>query len=407
MKVCRKSAARCAWAAAQRTGCLSESSRRASHLHGGDDNVQSQLVGKRESLRRSQVRALVSTLLRLPLLAVVCVDRAFREKAMQKTALVPPNLEVTCEKDGPIQTFTIAGRVVLSSYGPPGSDVSVVRVLPKCIDGAIAGAYAFFVANTAATRLTFTRDMREFASDLNLFPDSDSLVLYRDAFWQDQGPWLRARSRSPTPAVYCISEGRFYHPLRAIQPGGEIYRRYDHRLEVWFSLRTLSEKEDLELFSRWQNDRRVASFWEMSGTLDEHREYLAALGRDAHTWPVLGLFDEVPFAYFEIYWAKEDRIAPFYSAANYDRGIHIAIGNNDHRGPAKVRSWLSGLCHYIFTSEPRTNRIVSEPRFDNLKMINYMQAHRFAKIKNFDFPHKRASLMILEREAFFQNCDLS
>jgi RimJ/RimL family protein N-acetyltransferase len=64
------------------------------------------------------------------------------------------------------------------------------------------------------------------------------------------------------------------------------------------------------------------------------------------------------------------------------------------------------LVHYLFLDEPRTQRIVCEPRADNARMIQHLQALGFAKHKEFDFPHKRAALMVLERETFFARCPL-
>ncbi|WP_164604305.1 GNAT family N-acetyltransferase, partial [Pseudomonas viridiflava] len=92
-------------------------------------------------------------------------------------------------------------------------------------------------------------------------------------------------------------------------------------------------------------------------------------------------------------WALEDRIAPFCSPGEYDRGIHMLVGEESHRGPHKVASWLSALVHYLFLDDERTQRLVSEPRADNGKMIAYMQGQGFEKEKEFDFPHKRAALM--------------
>jgi RimJ/RimL family protein N-acetyltransferase len=165
-------------------------------------------------------------------------------------------------------------------------------------------------------------------------------------------------------------------------------------------LRTLEIEQDLARFNRWQNSPRVASFWQEEGSLEQHREYLSKLDADPHTLTLIGCFDDQPFAYFEAYWAKEDRIAPFYDADNYDRGIHMLVGEENHRGPHKVASWLSALVHYLFLDDPRTQRVVAEPRADNAKMIGHMHNQCFHCEKEFDFPHKRAALMILGRERF-------
>ena len=187
------------------------------------------------------------------------------------------------------------------------------------------------------------------------------------------------------------------HPQRPAKPQGEVYRRFDPQLGAWISLRTLDIDLDLERFSRWQNTPRVVAFWDEGGSLEEHRHYLEKLAADPHTLTLIGCFDDQPFAYFEAYWAKEDRIAPFYDVGDYDRGIHMLVGEQAHRGPHKVASWLSALTHYLFEDEPRTQRVVAEPRADNAKMIGYMQAQGYERIKEFDFPHKRAALMVLDR----------
>ena len=192
------------------------------------------------------------------------------------------------------------------------------------------------------------------------------------------------------------------HPQRPAKPAGEVYRRFDPQLGAWVSLRTLDICGDLERFSRWQNTPRVMAFWEEGGSLEQHRQYLEKLAADLHTLTLIGCFDDQPFAYFEAYWAKEDRIAPFYDVGDYDRGIHMLVGEQAHRGPHKVASWMQALTHYLFEDEPRTQRVVAEPRADNDKMISYMQSQGYHCVKEFDFPHKRAALMMQSREDFFE-----
>lgn len=125
----------------------------------------------------------------------------------------------------------------------------------------------------------------------------------------------------------------------------EVYRRFDARLGSWVSLRTLEIEHDLERFNRWQNNPRVDAFWQEGGTLAQHREYLGKLEADPHTLTLIGCFDDEPFAYFEAYWAKEDRIAPFYPADDYDRGIHMLVGRRAIAGrtrwPAGYRRWCT------------------------------------------------------------------
>ncbi|MFJ4430170.1 GNAT family N-acetyltransferase [Pseudomonas sp. NPDC089395] len=227
----------------------------------------------------------------------------------------------------------------------------------------------------------------------------------RTLFWQLPHPWLGHTSTTAYPQQMQLSDGK-RHPRRAPKPRGEVYRRFDARLGSWVSLRTLEIDQDLARFNRWQNNPRVEKFWKEGGSLEQHREYLAKLEADPHTLTLIGSFDDQPFAYFEAYWAKEDRIAPFYPTDDYDRGVHMLVGEESHRGPHKVASWLSALVHYLFLDDPRTQRVVAEPRADNGKMIGYMHDQCFHCEKEFDFPHKRAALMILGRERFFERCKL-
>jgi acetyl CoA:N6-hydroxylysine acetyl transferase len=227
----------------------------------------------------------------------------------------------------------------------------------------------------------------------------------RTLFWQLPQPWLGESFSGVYPQQMAITDGK-RHPLRAPKPRGQVYRRFDARLGAWVSLRTVEVEGDLERFNRWQNNPRVSAFWQEDGSLQQHRHYLSKLEADPHTLTLIGCFNDEPFAYFEAYWAREDRIAPFCDAGDYDRGIHMLVGEEHHRGSHKVASWLSALVHYLFLDDPRTQRVVAEPRADNQRMIGHMHNQCFHCEKEFDFPHKRAALMILGRERFFDRCSL-
>lgn len=265
-------------------------------------------------------------------------------------------------------------------------------------------AYAFFVTHPEVSSLRFSD---RFHAGFMFQDDDDGYVLERDMLWQLPDDWLPKRLDRPYPVTMAMDASGRRHPVRPTKPSGEVYRRYDQGINAWVSLRMLDIDTDLERFMRWQNSQRVAAFWEQSGTLEEHRSYLETQSRDPRVLNLIGCIDDDPFAYFEAYWTKEDRIAPYYDADDFDRGIHMLVGEEHHRGPHKVKAWLNALCHYLFLDDCRTRRIVSEPRSDNDRMIQHLQARRFAKPKEFDFPHKRAALMVLHRDAFFERCELS
>ncbi|AJC23610.2 acetyl CoA--N6-hydroxylysine acetyl transferase [Pandoraea pulmonicola] len=228
-----------------------------------------------------------------------------------------------------------------------------------------------------------------------------TLHVSRQTFWQHPALWLRGPSSAGMAQQYRMSDGK-RHPLRAPKPVGEVYRRHIARLGTTFSLRTIDQPGDVEKFHEWMNLDSVAHFWEQTGTLAEHAEYLAKMQADPHTVTLFGCFDDEPFAYFEVYWAKEDRIAPFCDAADHDRGFHLLVGSTRFRSPGRTEAWLRSIIHYIFLDDPRTQRIVGEPRIDHDRWIAYMQGQGAARLREFDFPHKRAVLIAFERQTNFE-----
>jgi RimJ/RimL family protein N-acetyltransferase len=228
-----------------------------------------------------------------------------------------------------------------------------------------------------------------------------TLHVSRQTFWQHPALWLRGPSSAGMAQQYRMSDGK-RHPLRAPKPVGEVYRRHIARLGTTFSLRTIDQPGDVEKFHEWMNLDSVAHFWEQTGTLEEHAEYLAKMQADPHTVTLFGCFDDEPFAYFEVYWAKEDRIAPFCDAADHDRGFHLLVGSTRFRSPGRTEAWLRSIIHYVFLDDPRTQRIVGEPRIDHDRWIAYMQGQGAARLREFDFPHKRAVLIAFERQTHFE-----
>ncbi|WCM94339.1 acetyltransferase [Acidovorax sp. NCPPB 2350] len=221
----------------------------------------------------------------------------------------------------------------------------------------------------------------------------------RDTLWQQPGLWL-----PETPAVmaqrFALTNGK-YHPRRAPKPTGLLYQRFIPWLGQTFSFRCIDREADLPLFHRWMNDPDVALIWEEEGDLDQHRAYLEGIARDPHMYSMIASLDGVPFAYFEIYWARESRIAPFYDVHDYDRGWHVLVGDPAYRGKAFATAWLTAISHYIFLCDPRTQRAMGEPRIDHQQQIRNLDKSGYAKVKEFDLPHKRAQLVMLLREHYF------
>lgn len=231
--------------------------------------------------------------------------------------------------------------------------------------------------------------------------DANQLKASRELLWQQPRLWI-PRPPAPMPLQYTLSEGR-RHPVRRPKPQGVVYQRFIPWLDKTFSLRTLDVEKDLSRFNRWMNDPEVAKHWHEEGDLAQHNSYLQSIAANPHMYTLLGCLDGEPFSYFEVYWATENRIGAHYDAQDYDRGWHVLIGEPTFRGKAFATVWLTSIAHYMFLDDPRTQRIVGEPNVNHSQQLRNLDLTGYARVKTFDFPHKKAQMVMLLREHYFNN----
>lgn len=225
----------------------------------------------------------------------------------------------------------------------------------------------------------------------------------REEFFQQPGPWTRARALVNENEEWTVTNG-IKHPVRPKMEPGVFYRRYVPAIQKTISFRTVDIERDLERFHFWHNQPRVYDLWELNKPIDELRTYLEKGQRDPHQFPVILEYDGEPAGYFELYWAAEDRLGPYYDHAPYDRGFHFLIGEDKFLGRANTEAAIRSVTHFLFLDDSRTMRIVAEPRADNQRVLKYVQlVPGWRLIKEFDFPHKRAALVSVRREDFFRN----
>ena len=126
---------------------------------------------------------------------------------------------------------------------------------------------------------------------------------------------------------------------------------------------------DVEILHKWMNDPRVSHSWGEQGPIEHQEQFLKHGLTSKHSFPVIGCFDGKPFGFFEIYWVKEDRLAQYLGGevADWDRGLHVLVGEQEFRGPHRIKVWLNALLHFCWLSDSRTNVVMMEPRVDNVK----------------------------------------
>lgn len=224
----------------------------------------------------------------------------------------------------------------------------------------------------------------------------------RDILWQQARLWRPDGAQPPQALRYVMTDQK-RHPLRPLKPRGILYQRYIPWLDKTLSFRRAEIDIDLARINAWMNEPAVAQVWQESGDQKKHRQYLASIESDPHIYSMIASLDDIPFGYFEVYWAKEDRIAPFYDVDDYDRGWHVLIGEPNYRGKAHATAWLTSISHYLFLDDPRTQRIMGEPRADHTQQIRNLDKSGYAKVKEFALPHKQALLVMLLRERYFSD----
>jgi len=163
-----------------------------------------------------------------------------------------------------------------------------------------------------------------------------------------------------------------------------------------------TQMTDVQLLHKWMNMDRVSKFWGCAGPESTQEEFLRGNLTSRHSYPVIGMWDGKPFGYFEIYWVKEDILGRLIGdkAGDFDRGIHVLVGEDEFRGKHRVKAWMTSLAHWAFGIDYRTNAVVLEPRVDNTRFISTLNEAGFLKQGEVTFPHKQSALVKLTRDNF-------
>lgn len=224
--------------------------------------------------------------------------------------------------------------------------------------------------------------------------------IVRTAFYQRPDLWHH-RGDAPPVTTERVRTGSTLHPRRPRDTATLLYRRHCPAIDRTFTLRRFDRSRDMDPFCAWMNDPVVAEFWEQAWPRERLSNYIEEKLADPHVVPAIGCFDERPFAYYEIYWAKEDRLGPYYAADDFDRGFHMAVGDPEVRHRGWGRQWFLSMAHFLFLDDPRTQRLVGEPRIDQSRVRAWSASTPWEEWGEVKFPHKRAVLMVLSRERFF------
>ena len=249
--------------------------------------------------------------------------------------------------------------------------------------------------------------------------------IFYTRFIPSVGQYLSFRITSLSPRGVCRQGpwNSFHHQGTNSMPGSPTPHQsvFDVPVSALSGL-DLHMDNDVDLLNHWMNEPRVAQAWGEQGSRTQQEQFLQHGLSSRHSFPAIGCWDGKPFGYFEIYWVKEDTLGKFLGGevGDWDRGIHCLVGEQEFRGPHRVRIWLSALVHYCWLADMRTNAVMLEPRIDNIKSVhpasrldllqwsgltcdrlaNYCQELGFCKEREISFPHKQSNLMKIRRDAW-------
>ncbi|GIC76425.1 GNAT family N-acetyltransferase [Moritella sp. F3] len=230
----------------------------------------------------------------------------------------------------------------------------------------------------------------------------DDVHIQRAAFYQYANMWSKIQACDKADAPLLISAEGVEYPERQPQPEGIWYQQYVYDLGRVISFKCADLQLDLTTFSHWHNRPEVSRMWELAGSKHSHLQYLEKQTADPHSMAVIGYVDGVAFGYLEVYWTPEDRLGIYYDCQHYDRGVHMLVGNPLFLGGRYFVNWARCLQHAIYTDEQRTGHVLGEPRADNKHVAKIASKVGLEKLKEFDFPHKRAALLCSARNDFFE-----
>jgi len=125
---------------------------------------------------------------------------------------------------------------------------------------------------------------------------------------------------------------------------------------------------------------------------------------DPAVLPIMMSWNSELMGYLELVYVKENHVATYIpgGAKDWDRGIHVLVGEERFRGWERAQAWLRSIHHYIFLADPRTDNAIGEPKLSNGPIVQVALGTKMHIETVFDFPYKRSVLLLVPRERFFK-----
>jgi hypothetical protein len=122
------------------------------------------------------------------------------------------------------------------------------------------------------------------------------------------------------------------------------------------------------------NDPALLQTWLSNNEAGTPKESIPGFLLDAlsseHSWPAVGQWDGNPFGYFDVYWAKEDKMgrSPEADIGDWDRGLRAKFVVKS--AWEVVPAWVTSFVHWSFTADLRTMNVFVEFGTDTERFVN-------------------------------------
>lgn len=170
-----------------------------------------------------------------------------------------------------------------------------------------------------------------------------------------------------------------------------------------YGLKQIQYPDDLPLLHKWMHNEHVIPQWQLNKPELELHVFFEKMLVDDHQRLYFITLDDQPIGYVEVYECHRDRIARYYDTDTYDMGIHLLFGEPNVLGLGHFRPVLTLFAEFIFSSNDRVQKMVCEPDCEVPAFQRCAKDLGLKEVTQIQLPEKRASLLFLQREHFYQS----
>jgi acetyl CoA:N6-hydroxylysine acetyl transferase len=179
----------------------------------------------------------------------------------------------------------------------------------------------------------------------------------------------------------------------------EFFSTVDFQSGQLIQIRPFSLEKDMHLLHGWMRLPHIAVFWKLDVPLEEFRAYLNRSLGNPYRRHYMVCVDKIPVSYVMSYRVDQDDIRHYYPYSESDLGAHFVVGPRSFLSVEAIPPIVKSLLRFIFWRE-ETDRIVVEPDVRNRIVIPALKRSGFDEYGRIQLPHKRACLLLCERDRF-------